>query len=107
MEQLRPWIARDIQAAVPGGGSGSGNGEGGSGRTRLVVDVVEALLKDNDVETQEGYCTVKEQVCTRTEGPLFFSVRCFFLRLPRICFVFLFTVCSYFLAVSVLIASSP
>lgn len=64
MEQLRPWIAREVQAAVPGGGrgSGSGNGAGGSERARLVVDVVEALLKSNDVETQEGYCTIKEQV---------------------------------------------
>lgn len=30
--------------------------------TRLVEDIVRALLKDNDVDTQDGYCTVKEQV---------------------------------------------
>lgn len=68
MDQLRPWIAREVQAAVPGGGNGNGNGAAGSGRTRLVVDVAEALLKNNDVETQEGYCTVKEQVCARVDG---------------------------------------
>eukprot|EP00752_Nemacystus_decipiens_P012911 g11427.t2 len=63
LDQLRPWIAREVQAAVPGGGSGDydGNGAGGAERARLVVEVVEALLKDNDVDTQEGYCTVKEQ----------------------------------------------
>lgn len=30
--------------------------------TRLVEDIVRALLRDNDVDTQDGYCTVKEQV---------------------------------------------
>ena len=72
LDQLRPWIAREIQAAVPSGGSGSGHGGAGAERARLVVDVVEALLKNNDVETQEGYCTVKEQV--REEGGHFCGV---------------------------------
>lgn len=30
--------------------------------TRLVVDVLEALLKENDMDEQEGYCRVKGQV---------------------------------------------
>lgn len=29
---------------------------------RLLADVVEALLKDKDMDDQEGYCRVKEQV---------------------------------------------
>ncbi|CAM9569542.1 unnamed protein product, partial [Ectocarpus fasciculatus] len=55
LDQLRSWIARDVQAAAPGT-----RGEGGMD-TRLVEDVVRALLKDNDVDTQAGYCIVKEQ----------------------------------------------
>lgn len=67
MDQLRPWIAREIQAAVPSGGSSSSdNGARGSERAQLVVDLVEALLKSHDVDNQEGYCTVKEQVCMST-----------------------------------------
>ncbi|CAM9186365.1 unnamed protein product [Ectocarpus sp. 12 AP-2014] len=56
LDQLRSWIARDVQAAAPGS-----RGEGGMD-TRLVEDIVRALLKDNDVDTQDGYCTVKEQL---------------------------------------------
>lgn len=54
--QLRPWIAREVHAAA-GGRIGAGVRD-----TRLVADVVEALLKDNDVDEQEGYCTVKKEV---------------------------------------------
>ena len=56
MSQLRPWIAREVHAAA-GGRRGAGLGD-----TRLVADVVEALLKDNDVDDQEGYCNVKKEV---------------------------------------------
>eukprot|EP00903_Cladosiphon_okamuranus_P006232 g6119.t1 len=80
LEQLRPWIAREVQAAVPGGGSVgcSGNETGGSERTRLVVDVVEALLKNNDVETQEGFCTIKEQgFLFENAGPFLHELWCF------------------------------
>lgn len=54
--QLRPWIAREVHAAA-GGRRGAGVGD-----TRLVADVVEALLKANNVDEQEGYCTVKKEV---------------------------------------------
>lgn len=64
MDQIRPWIAREIEAAIPGGGGGDAAMGGGRGMdTRLVVDVVMALLKENDVDSQKGYCAVKEQVC--------------------------------------------
>lgn len=56
--ELRPWIAREVQAVA----GNPGGGRGGATETRLVADVVEALLKDNDVDDQEGYCRVKEQV---------------------------------------------
>ncbi|CAM9434922.1 unnamed protein product [Hapterophycus canaliculatus] len=60
--QLRPWIAREVQAATPSGGGGDGAMGVGGMDTRLVVDVVEALLKENDVDSQQGYCAVKEQL---------------------------------------------
>lgn len=63
--QLQPWIAREVHAAA-GGCRGAGVRD-----MRLVVDVVEALLKDNDVDDQEGYCTVKKEV-----GYLFFIMYC-------------------------------
>ncbi len=65
LDQLRPWIAREVQAAAPG----SGGAAGGTIDTRLVVDIVEALLASNDVETQQGYCAVKEQVCEKMATP--------------------------------------
>lgn len=42
--------------------------------TRLVVDVVEALLKENDVDSQEGYCAVKQQVRGRRLLSFVFAV---------------------------------
>lgn len=77
VDQLRRWIAREVQVATPASSSSSLSATGGAGAgavendnraghgpidTRLVVDVVEALLKDNDVDDQEGYCRVKKQV---------------------------------------------
>lgn len=54
-----------MQAAAPVKTSSAASGAGSSGSgmdTSLVVDVVAALLKENDVDEQEGYCRVKEQV---------------------------------------------
>eukprot|EP00904_Undaria_pinnatifida_P005359 jgi/Undpi1/1953/HiC_scaffold_12.g05340.m1 len=74
VSQLRPWIAREVHAAA-GGRRGAGLGD-----TRLVADVVEALLKDNDVDDQEGYCNVKKELqdfLFENTGPFLHELWCF------------------------------
>ncbi|CAM9107787.1 unnamed protein product [Discosporangium mesarthrocarpum] len=53
LEQMKKWVSRDVHAAAPRTLRVS---------TQLVADMIMALLQENDIEDQEGYCLIKRQV---------------------------------------------
>lgn len=69
LDQLRPWLAREVQAATS-----EADAEGQS--HDLVFDVVCALLREYNVDGQEGFCKVKEQVRATDAAQVAFSARC-------------------------------